>query len=49
MALVSLTECRDYLYPLIQGEDYRPTRTAFPSTSPWTDVAVPKKLAAFSL
>ena len=42
-------KCRDYLYPLIQGEDYPPYENGLPRYVTLDNVAVPKKLAPFSL
>ncbi|MGQ0698289.1 MAG: 6-phosphofructokinase [Panacagrimonas sp.] len=41
--------CRRYLSPLIQGEDYPPYRNGLPEYVKLRNVAVPKKLAPFSL
>ena len=42
--------CRDYLAPLIQGEDYPPFANGMPAYVTLQNVAVPKKLAeAFQL
>jgi len=38
-------KCRDYLAPLIQGEDYPPFRNGLPRYVRLKNVAVPKKLA----
>jgi hypothetical protein len=38
--------CRDYLAPLIQGEDYPPFRNGLPAYVRLKNVAVPKKLPA---
>jgi 6-phosphofructokinase 1 len=42
-------KCRDYLYPLIQGEDYPPYEKGMPKYVTLENVAVPRKLAPFSL
>ena len=42
-------KCRDYLYPLIQGEDYPPYEKGMPKYVTLENVAVPKKLAPFAL
>ena len=42
-------QCRDYLYPLIQGEDYPPYEKGMPKYVTLENVAVPKKLAPFAL
>ncbi|HXX12861.1 MAG TPA: 6-phosphofructokinase [Burkholderiales bacterium] len=39
-------KCREYLAPLIQGEDYPPFRSGLPAYVRLKNVAVPKKLAA---
>ena len=39
-------KCRQYLAPLIQGEDYPPYRNGLPDYVRLKNVAVPKKLAA---
>jgi len=39
-------KCRDYLAPLIQGEDYPPFRNGLPAYVRLKNAAVPKKLAA---
>ena len=39
-------KCREYLAPLIQGEDYPPYRNGMPEYVRLKNVAVPKKLAA---
>ena len=39
-------KCRDYLAPLIQGEDYPPFRNGLPAYVRLKNVAVPKKLPA---
>ncbi|MCX7673278.1 MAG: 6-phosphofructokinase [Thiobacillaceae bacterium] len=41
--------CRDYLYPLIQGEDYPPYENGLPRYVTLKNAPVPKKLAEFSL
>jgi ATP-dependent phosphofructokinase / diphosphate-dependent phosphofructokinase len=42
-------KCRDYLYPLIQGEDYPPYENGLPKYVTLKNVAVPKKLSEFKL
>jgi 6-phosphofructokinase 1 len=42
-------KCRDYLYPLIQGEDYPPYENGLPKYVTLENVAVAKKLAPFAL
>jgi 6-phosphofructokinase 1 len=41
--------CREYLYPLIGGEDYPPYENGLPKFVTLKNVAVPKKLAEFKL
>ncbi|MCS6786316.1 MAG: 6-phosphofructokinase [Thiobacillaceae bacterium] len=41
--------CRDYLYPLIQGEDYPPYENGLPRYVTLKNAPVPKKLPEFSL
>lgn len=41
--------CKEYLYPLIQGEAYPPYKNGLPEYVTLKGVAVPKKLAAFEL
>jgi 6-phosphofructokinase 1 len=41
--------CREYLYPLIQGEDYPPYERGLPKYVTLKNVAVPKKLPEFKL
>jgi 6-phosphofructokinase 1 len=41
--------CREYLVPLIQGEDYPPYKDGMPAYVTLTNVAVPKKLGEFKL
>ena len=41
--------CKEYLYPLIQGEAYPPYKNGMPEYVTLKGVAVPKKLAAFEL
>jgi ATP-dependent phosphofructokinase / diphosphate-dependent phosphofructokinase len=41
--------CRDYLTPLIQGEDYPPYKGGLPEYVTLKNVAVPKKLAQFTM
>jgi 6-phosphofructokinase 1 len=40
------TKCRNYLSPLIQGEDYPPFKNGLPAYVNLKNVAVKKKLAA---
>ena len=42
-------KCREYLYPLIQGEDYPPYENGMPKYVTLKNVAVAKKLGAFEL
>jgi ATP-dependent phosphofructokinase / diphosphate-dependent phosphofructokinase len=42
-------KCRDYLAPLIRGEDFPPFRDGLPSYVILRNLAVPKKLPAFKL
>ena len=42
-------KCRDYLTPLIQGEDYPPYKDGLPEYVRLKNVAVPKKLGEFKL
>jgi 6-phosphofructokinase 1 len=42
-------KCRDYLAPLIRGEDFPPFKAGLPSYVTLRNVAVAKKLAAFKL
>ncbi len=42
-------KCREYLYPLIQGEDYPPYENGMPKYVTLKNVAVPKRLAVFEL
>jgi len=42
-------KCRDYLAPLIRGEDFPPFKDGLPSYVTLRNVAVAKKLAAFKL
>ena len=42
-------KCRDYLAPLIRGEDFPPFRDGLPAYVILKNVAVPKKLPAFKL
>lgn len=42
-------KCRDYLSPLIQGEDYPPFRNGLPRYVILKNIAVPKKLPAFKI
>jgi 6-phosphofructokinase len=41
--------CKEYLYPLIQGESYPPYSNGLPEYVTLKNVAVPKKLGAFEL
>jgi 6-phosphofructokinase 1 len=41
--------CREYLTPLIQGEDYPPYRDGLPAYVTLKNIAVEKKLAAFDI
>ena len=41
--------CRDYLAPLIEGEDYPPYRDGLPDYVRLKNVAVAKKLSEFTL
>src|SRR5882672_94291 len=41
--------CREYLYPLIGGEDYPPYQNGLPQYVTLKNVAVPRKLAEFKL
>ena len=41
--------CRDYLTPLIQGEDYPPYASGLPAYVTLKNVAVAKKLPSFEL
>ena len=41
--------CREYLYPLIEGEDYPPFEKGLPKYVTLKNVAVPKKLEAFEV
>ena len=42
-------QCRQYLEPLVQGEDYPPYRNGLPAYVKLKNAAVPKKLAAFEI
>jgi 6-phosphofructokinase 1 len=42
-------KCREYLYPLIQGEDYPPYENGLPKYVTLSNVAVQKKLPEFKL
>jgi len=42
-------KCREYLYPLIQGEDYPPYEKGIPKYVTLKNAPVPKKLKAFEL
>jgi 6-phosphofructokinase 1 len=41
--------CREYLYPLISGEDYPQYENGLPRYVTLKNVSVPKKLPEFSL
>ncbi len=41
--------CREYLYPLIEGEDYPPFEKGLPKYVTLKNAAVPKKLGAFEV
>ena len=41
--------CRQYLEPLVQGEDYPPYRNGLPAYVKLKNAAVPKKLAAYKI
>jgi len=41
--------CREYLLPLIEGEDYPPYRAGLPDYVRLKNQSVPKKLPAFDL
>ena len=41
--------CREYLAPLIQGEDYPPYKDGLPQYVTLKNVAVPKKLPEFTV
>ncbi len=41
--------CREYLYPLIEGEDYPPFERGMPKYTTLKNIAVPRKLEEFSL
>jgi 6-phosphofructokinase 1 len=41
--------CKEYLYPLIQGEDYPPYKNGLPDYVTLQNASVEKKLPAFSL
>jgi len=41
--------CRQYLEPLVQGEDYPPYRSGLPAYVKLRNAAVPKKLAAYKI
>jgi ATP-dependent phosphofructokinase / diphosphate-dependent phosphofructokinase len=43
------SKCRDYLSPLIQGEDYPPYRNGLPRYVTLKNIAVAKKLASFEI
>jgi 6-phosphofructokinase 1 len=42
-------KCRQYLEPLVQGEDYPPYRNGLPAYVKLKNAAVPKKLGAFKI
>jgi 6-phosphofructokinase 1 len=42
-------KCREYLAPLINGEDYPPYKDGLPDYVRLKNVAVPKKLGDFAL
>jgi 6-phosphofructokinase 1 len=42
-------ECREYLVPLIEGEDYPPYKDGLPDYVRLKNVAVPKKLSSFTI
>jgi hypothetical protein len=42
-------ECREYLVPLIEGEDYPPYKDGLPDYVRLKNVAVPKKLSNFTI
>ena len=42
-------ECRQYLQPLIQGEDYPPYKNGLPQYVELKNAPVPKKLGAFEV
>ncbi|MBZ0097209.1 MAG: diphosphate--fructose-6-phosphate 1-phosphotransferase, partial [Sulfuricella sp.] len=42
-------KCREYLSPLIKGEDYPPYKDGLPQYVRLKNVAVPKKLGEFKL
>jgi len=42
-------QCRQYLEPLVQGEDYPPYRNGLPDYVKLKNAAVPKKLAAYKI
>jgi 6-phosphofructokinase 1 len=42
-------ECREYLTPLIEGEDYPPYEDGLPNYVRLKNVAVPKKLSDFAI
>ncbi len=42
-------KCREYLYPLIEGEDYPPYEKGMPKYVTLKNAAVPKKLDAFEV
>jgi 6-phosphofructokinase 1 len=41
--------CREYLLPLIEGEDYPPYKNGLPDYVRLKNAAVPKKLGAFEI
>jgi len=42
-------KCREYLYPLIQGEDYPPYENGFPRFVTLKNAPVARRLGAFDL
>jgi hypothetical protein len=42
-------ECKDYLSPLIQGEDYPPYKNGLPYYARLKNIIAPKKLATFEV
>jgi len=42
-------KCRQYLEPLVQGEDYPPYRNGLPAYVKLKNISVPKKLGAFKI
>jgi len=43
------TRCREYLAPLVQGEDYPPYKNGLPAYIKLKNAAVPRKLGAFKI